>query len=158
MATDTTKPAPAKAKKIAKPKTVSIDEMAQAFTPSLKPLPKATAKGALTAPDRQTLRKLKRGTLDIEAEIDLHGYTQEQAHDALHRFILQADAKGLRRVRIITGKGGRTGKAPGILRRNVPLWLNEPALRGLVAHIHHPPEHEGGTGALVVTLRKPTRP
>ena len=55
--------------------------------------------------DRRRFDKLRRGRLDPEARIDLHGMTSERAHAALTGFILHAHARGLRLVLVITGKG-----------------------------------------------------
>ena len=103
--------------------------------------------------DRKTRNKLAKGRLPIEARIDLHGMTQDQAHRQLLRFLVDARRSGLRHVLIITGKGGRDGQ-PGILRLAVPSWLEQPSFRAHVsateqAHIGH-----GGEGALYVKLRR----
>ena len=55
--------------------------------------------------DRRRFEKLRRGRLDPEAGIDLHGMTSEHAHAALTGFIVDAHADGLRLVLVITGKG-----------------------------------------------------
>lgn len=138
--------------------------------PKAEPAPKAKADlsalviGSLAPPQpsaslekpqklaRQEARKLKKGQLVIGAELDLHGMTQEAAHAALLAFITACAAKKLRRVRIITGKGNRSG---GALRRAVPIWLAQAPLAGIVTDAHYPPESGGGEGALIVTLRKP---
>ncbi len=104
---------------------------------------------------RQDARKLQKGKMVISAEIDLHGMTQAKAQDALLAFIDSAVRQQFRRVRIITGKGGRNGGAPGALRRAVPLWLKQAPLSLVVTNIHYPPESGGGEGALIVTLKKP---
>ena len=110
--------------------------------------------------DRKAFGRLKRGKLVPERRIDLHGKTLNRAHPQLTRFILSAQASGLRLVLVITGKG-RTGSDAepflaqrGILRRNVPLWLAMPPLAQAVlqvtpAHISH-----GGDGAFYVYLRR----
>ena len=78
--------------------------------------------------------------------------------------MLDAHARGLRSVLVITGKGGSGTSADemldgrrserGVIRRNVPVWLDEPELRAVVvsftrAHVRH-----GGDGALYVHLRR----
>ena len=129
----------------------------RAETPAISPLARQ-APPPITTPDRQTQRKLKRGTWDIAAEIDLHGMTQTQAHGALLRFMQAAIASGHKCVRIITGKGGRSStSAIGVLRQKVPQWLQEPPLRDYVVSLHNPPPHQGGAGATIVILRKVTK-
>ena len=110
--------------------------------------------------DRRTARRLKRGQLPVEARLDLHGRTQDQAHDALQSFIEESRMARRRCVLVITGKGSVASGKGGVLRQMVPRWLNEPALRRHVIAITNAPESNGGTGALYVLLksREPLQP
>ena len=103
--------------------------------------------------DRRTARRLKRGQLSVEARLDLHGRTQDQAHDALQGFIQESRMARRRCVLIITGKGSIASGKGGVLRQMVPRWLNEPALRRHIIAITNAPESNGGAGALYVLLR-----
>ena len=81
--------------------------------------------------------------------------TQIRAHRALSGFLQRAHEDGMSFVLIITGKGKMGSESErGVLRRQVPLWLNLPEFRTLVvgfeeAHIGH-----GGEGALYVRIRR----
>ena len=90
---------------------------------------------------------LRRGRLEPEARIDLHGLTQEAAYRALLNFLSQAQAQGAKLVLVITGKGG-------VLRSQLPLWLGQPDLRPLVAGLNGAHTRHGGAGAFYVLLRK----
>ena len=124
--------------------------------------------------DERSRRKIGRGRIEIDAKIDLHGMRQREAHSALRRFLFDSQARGCRVVLVITGKGSRARSGAGeedqenydadmragVLRRNVPYWIQETDLRSVVsafttAHIRH-----GGEGAIYVRLRKrrPVRP
>jgi DNA-nicking Smr family endonuclease len=104
---------------------------------------------------RREKRELARGRTAIDARIDLHGKTQAQAHAALVRFLHRAQQDGAKFALVITGKGARPGEPErGVLRRQVPMWLQLPDLRDIVvgfeeAHVGH-----GGEGALYVRLRR----
>lgn len=114
--------------------------------------PRGLAHGESPGVDRRTAERLKRGEMAIEASIDLHGLTQELAHAALWRFVTGSAERGRRCLLVITGKGNRDGT--GVLRAQVPRWLNEAALRPLVlAFAYAQPKH-GGEGALYVLLRR----
>ncbi len=102
--------------------------------------------------DRRNAERLRRGQLDIEARIDLHGMTQEHAHSALVGFIERSWHAGRRCVLVITGKGLRDGT--GVLRAAVPRWLNEPRLRGAILAFSHAQPRDGGEGALYVMLKR----
>ena len=107
--------------------------------------------------ERRQKKRLARGTLPIEARLDLHGCTQHEAHAALLQFLRRAQGQGAAYVLVITGKGraGHDGfREIGVLKRQVPLWLAMPEFRGFVvgfedAHVGH-----GGEGALYVRLRR----
>ena len=104
---------------------------------------------------RRERSQLSRGKKEIDARLDLHGMTQARAHRALSVFLQRAHGDGLSFVLIITGKGKMGSESErGVLRRQVPQWLNLPEFRSLVvgfeeAHIGH-----GGEGALYVRVRR----
>lgn len=108
--------------------------------------------------ERQARLGLRRGRLQVEARIDLHGMVQAQAHAALTGFILGARAAGHAYVLVVTGKGGPgvpdAFAERGVLRRSVPHWLRAPELRGIVIGFEEAARHHGGSGALYVRLRR----
>jgi DNA-nicking Smr family endonuclease len=110
--------------------------------------------GKVGGTDRRTAGKLKKGRLDIEARLDLHGSTLAQAHDRLYGFITSAYASGARCVLVVTGKGRSTLGETGKLKAAVPRWLNEPAFRPYVLSLSYAQQKDGGEGALYILLRK----
>ena len=118
--------------------------------------------------DHKTAKKLARGQLEIEARLDLHGHRQTEAHIALKSFLLSAQARGLRYVKVITGKGGAAvlderpfdlygNEERGILRRMVPQWLADPEFRDLVVRWSSAGRAHGGDGALYIHIRQKRR-
>ena len=99
-------------------------------------------------------RRIAKGKVAIEARIDLHGMTQDEAHFLLMSFITRAAQRHLRTVLVITGKG-RSPKSEGALKRAVPLWLSQPAFASHVSGYADAAQSHGGEGALYVRLRKP---
>jgi len=99
--------------------------------------------------DDKRWRDLRRGRTRPERTLDLHGRRAEEAHRATLAFLREAHADGVRCVAIVTGKGGAEG---GILRRELPHWLNLPALRPLLLGAAHP--HRANTGAVHLLLRR----
>ncbi len=87
----------------------------------------------------------------IDARIDLHGMTQEQANTALYRFIHMARASDYRLVLVITGKGVA---GQGILRQRVPDWLSTGELGSIIGGIREAQARHGGSGALYVRLKR----
>ena len=118
--------------------------------PILTPNP---APGAMPGIDKRQSERFRRGQLPIEGKIDLHGRTQDEAHDALLHFLQRAHQHGKRKLLVITGKGMTQSKS-GILKANVPRWLNEPVFRRLVLAISQARPEHGGEGALYVLLKR----
>lgn len=110
--------------------------------------------GDVAGVDRRTAQRMRRGQLPIEARIDLHGLTEEDAHRALTSFVIGAQGAGRRCVLVVTGKGRRDDGRAGVLRRNVPRWLNEPPNRGRILAFCHALQKDGGEGALYLLLRR----
>ena len=117
------------------------------------PQPPAIAERAVPI-DRRTVRRLRRGHMQIDARLDLHGMRQEEAHLALAGFIRRCQADNKRVVLVITGTGLRR-EGSGVLRVQVPRWLNEPDLRRRVVALHPADRAHGGEGAFYVFLRRP---
>jgi DNA-nicking Smr family endonuclease len=117
--------------------------------------------------DRNSARKIRGGRVEIEARVDLHGMRQHEAHVALRGFLLSCQSRGLRYVLIITGKGkamgsdathaGEGDRERGVLKRNVPRWLEEPDLRAVVVSFTTAAIQHGGEGAIYVHLRSKNR-
>lgn len=141
------KPAPP-AKRSAVPKAASLSVPAPAPAKPKKETPPSP-----TTLDRRTRQKIARGNHSIDARLDLHGYTQAQAHDVLLRFLHVTQSRGGRVALVITGKG-RRGEGIGALKRAVPMWLALPEFRSMVIGFDTAAIGHGGEGALYVRLRK----
>ena len=98
----------------------------------------------------RVLRKLRRGRLLPEAELDLHGLIVAEALGAVDALIQEALARDVRCVRIIHGKGNRSMSQQPVLKGNVDRWLRS---RDEVLAFSSAPPEQGGTGAVLVLLR-----
>ena len=114
---------------------------------NLAPIEIGTSPGGV---DRSTWMRFRGGKLAPQRTLDLHGRTVQRAHAELHAFFGAATAERLRCIEIITGRG--SGETGGVLRREVPLWLNDPALRPIILAASHP--HPANQGAIRVLLRR----
>jgi DNA-nicking Smr family endonuclease len=131
-------------------------------TPTKRAVKKTvTAKGP-SGVNGATQDRLRRGLIEPEARIDLHGMTQDAAHRTLFTWLAAAHARGYRLVLVVTGKGNPKNdeNAPwmmsphGVLKQMVPRWLREPELAALTASVQPAHVKHGGDGALYVYLRK----
>lgn len=99
----------------------------------------------------KTMRRLGRGGVSVQAEVDLHGLNSAEAREALSAFIEHSTIRGLTCVRVVHGKGLGSGHNGPVLKRKVDQWLRrwEPVLAFVSAR-----QADGGTGAAYVLLRK----
>lgn len=157
----------ASAPKLAKPaKPASEKKRAVPVRVSPTPVPAAPRKAPAFGVDGATAERLRRGKVEPDQVLDLHGLTQPQAHARLVAVVRRAHEREQRCLLVITGKGsplparsddgfvmpGRS-KA-GVLRAMVPRWLEEEALRPLVVGVQAAHAKHGGAGALYVYLRR----
>ncbi len=104
------------------------------------------------SPSRR-MRQLKRGTIRISQELDLHGLLRDEAISRLEHFIKRAFSRGMEAVLVITGKGINSPEGP-VLRGAAEAWFRGKGKR-MVAEFSPAPRDKGGTGAFVVFLKKP---
>ncbi len=100
--------------------------------------------------DKATWNRFRAGKLSATRTLDLHGRTAQRAFFALQDFLGSAHAEKLRCVEVITGRG--SGENGGVIRREFPLWLNQPELRPLVLAAAHP--HAANPGSVRLLLRR----
>jgi DNA-nicking Smr family endonuclease len=99
---------------------------------------------------QRLLKRLRRGQLPVEAELDMHGMTIPVAENELVRFLSLCRDQHIRCVRIIHGKGYGSRAGSPILKNRLNHWLRQ----------HHDvlaftttPRDAGGAGAMYVLLR-----
>jgi DNA-nicking Smr family endonuclease len=141
-------------KRRARKPVLGAAENLDALMPLIAPQATEESAGALSfarggVGDR-VLRRLRRGLYPIEDELDLHGLTQSAARDRLANFLSHARDAGRRCVRVIHGKGYRSGARGPVLKTAVNLWLRR---HGDVMAFTSARVIDGGTGAVYVLLR-----
>jgi DNA-nicking Smr family endonuclease len=131
---------------VAEPTPASAPEMpvaaAKTGTGTAQPVRVGASPAGL---DKATWKRFFSGKIRAERRLDLHGHTASRAHHAVSHFVGQAYVEQARCIEIITGKGE-------ILWRELPHWLNAPALRGMILAVAHP--HAANTGSVRVLLRR----
>lgn len=103
--------------------------------------------------DDYSWRRFHQGDMRVEKRLDLHGMVAQEAFVRLMEFMDVAAHQGLRCVEIITGLG--TGQEGGILRRELPHWLERPGIRSRILGLAYP--HMGNKGSVRVLLRRRRR-
>ena len=109
--------------------------------------------------DKSTWERFRRGQIGGVRKLDLRGMTARDAFAALRGFLCAAHADRVRCVEVVTGRGN--GEGSGVLRRELPLWLNLPDVRPMILAAIHPHTsnamhtHVANPGSVRLLLRKP---
>ena len=139
-----------------------LDAPVHTAKPTVRARPKKPPSAVPGELDPHDAKSIRHGRLTIDARIDLHGMTQTSAHETLVRFLQRSAAQRHRCVLVITGKGGRRAEdedpyanfGAGVLRVQLPRWLEAPELAPLVISSGPAAPQHGGDGARYVLLRR----
>lgn len=116
-------------------------------------------KEIINKPNKKTFRKtislsrfklINKGKVKPDGVLDLHGHRLKDAKIALHNYIANAYEENVRNILIITGKGQSNA---GVLKKEVPLWLNDKILTNVIVNYKIAPRNFGGEGALLVRIK-----
>lgn len=99
---------------------------------------------------RKTLKQLRRGQWKINAQLDLHGLTRDEALPELEEFLDTCNKRGFRCVQIIHGKGLNSKNREPILKTMV--WSRLTQHNYILAFCQAGPS-DGGSGAVLVLLK-----
>ena len=95
-------------------------------------------------------------------KIDLHGYTIEEANNAIEQFIKESSYEDVTKIIVITGKGLRSknvenpylSKDLSILKYSVPEYIeNNKSLIRLIIETTDAKIEDGGSGAFYIYLK-----
>lgn len=97
-----------------------------------------------------SFRLFKKGKLKPDGIIDLHGYKLKSGKIKLESYILKSYENNLRNILIVTGKGLNH---LGVLKKEVPIWLENKEIKKFIISYEIAPNHFGGSGALLVRIK-----
>ena len=107
--------------------------------------------------------KLSKETYFKVKSIDLHGYTLEEANNAIEKFIHKSFREKINKLIVVTGKGlhSQNEKDPyvskdlSILKYSVPEFIeNNKSLMNIINEIKDANLEDGGSGAFYIFLKK----
>lgn len=99
--------------------------------------------------DDTSWKRLSRGQMKVDARLDLHGYVVQEAFERLYDFMQRARVRNWRCVEVVTGLG--SGQTSGLIRRELPMWLQRGDLRSMVLAVVHP--HAANHGSVRILLK-----
>lgn len=102
----------------------------------------------------RVFQDLRRGLIEPEANLDLHGMRVEDARRAFNRFLAHSLTTGKRCVRIVHGKGRGSRESAPVLKQKTNQWLQQ---RAEVLALCSAPRWDGGIGAAYVLLSRKGR-
>jgi DNA-nicking Smr family endonuclease len=110
--------------------------------------------GAARGLDHHVLRRLRRGEFAVQAHVDLHGLTREEARGELESFLSRARQGGKRCVLVVHGRGLHSKDQMPVLKDALKRWMNTARFADHVLAFATARPHDGGLGAVYVLLRR----
>ena len=107
--------------------------------------------------------KLNKKKISKIKNIDLHGFTLQEANQAIEKLVLDSYEKGISKIIVVTGKGLHSNidndpyvsKDLGILKYSVPEFIeNNSNLMNVIREIQDAKLEDGGSGAFYILLKK----
>ena len=156
--TATVRPFGTKAAPPAEPRLPRVRVRTQPIEP-----PEISRTRAAAAPEAASLdggwdRRARKGDVEPERTIDLHGFTADAAYTALAGAIERAWRDHVRMLLVITGKPRPAShdddRPRGVIAASFPRWVATPQLRPFIAAVRPAHQRHGGKGACYVILRR----
>ena len=104
--------------------------------------------------DRNVLRKLRRGEFPVQAHLDLHHMSRQEARAAVESFVTASRVAGYQCVLIVHGRGHHSPDHTPILKNVLRAWLSRGRIGRAVLAFTSARPVDGGAGALYVLLRR----
>jgi DNA-nicking Smr family endonuclease len=113
--------------------------------------------GKVAGLDQQLVRKLRRGDFAVQAHVDLHGMTRDEAKRAVEAFLRASRSAGKRCVLVVHGRGLHSKDNLPVLKDALRSWLSTARFARHVLAFATARPVDGGAGAIYVLLRRAGR-
>jgi DNA-nicking Smr family endonuclease len=110
--------------------------------------------GSAPGLDARLLRSLRRGDFPVQGRRDLHGLTQQEAQQAVERFLTESRREGHRCVVVVHGRGLHSKDQLPVLKERLRGWLTQGRIGRMVLAYTTARPQDGGAGAVYVLLRR----
>lgn len=110
--------------------------------------------GIASGLDRRLLSRLRRGDFSVQAHVDLHGLTRDEARIRVETFLNESRLRSRRCVLIIHGRGLNSKDQIPVLKDSVRIWLTRGRISRAVLAFATARPTDGGAGAVYVLLRR----
>jgi len=134
-----------------------IQQVPEGETSDLYPAPEQTGEPWVLKSDgvsQERLRQLASGRMKVDAELDLHGMTREEAYKALGEHLSQLTGRGGRVLCVVHGRGLHSRGGRSVLREAVYQWLADGPYAGRVLAVTPAPATGGGSCLVLLRRRR----
>ena len=104
--------------------------------------------------DPRILKRLRKGEYALQGHLDLHGMNREEAKAALDAYLVKSRAADKRCVLVVHGRGLHSKDQVPVLKEAVQRWLRTARFGQAVLAFATARQHDGGTGAVYLLLRR----
>ncbi len=133
---------------------LSLEAFGKKVDKRLKSHEKDLSLGDLSSMDGRNAERLRKGKMNVDGRLDLHGFTSDMAWNALKNFVFFSYQNKRRCLLVITGKGWKSQNGIGVLRSQLPKWLNTPELQPFILGFSRAQDKDGGDGAFYIMLKR----
>ena len=113
--------------------------------------------GKVAGLDHHLVRKLRRGDFAVQAHVDLHGLTRDEAKRSVEAFLRASRTAGKRCVLVVHGRGRHSKDQLPVLKDALRTWLSTARFARHVLAFATARPADGGAGAIYVLLRRQGR-
>jgi DNA-nicking Smr family endonuclease len=110
--------------------------------------------GSARGLDHHVLRRLRRGEFAVQAHVDLHGLTREEARAQLETFLARSRQGSKRCVLVVHGRGLHSKDQVPVLKDALKRWMRTARFANHILAFATARPHDGGLGAVYVLLRR----
>ncbi|RST71554.1 Smr/MutS family protein [Candidatus Aquarickettsia rohweri] len=104
--------------------------------------------------NRKLRSNIAKGIIIVDAELDLHGCSTNNAYNKLINFLNDSISQGYRKLLIITGKGVNSPNKVSIIKKNFFDWIQTWEMQANLLYIDYAHKKHGGDGAFYGFLKK----
>jgi DNA-nicking Smr family endonuclease len=110
--------------------------------------------GCVHGLDPRVVRRLRKGDFAVQAHLDLHGLTRDEARRELEAFLARSRQAGKRCVLVVHGRGLHSKDQMPVLKDALKRWMTTARFAEHVLAFATARPHDGGAGAVYVLLKR----
>jgi DNA-nicking Smr family endonuclease len=110
--------------------------------------------GDLSGINNSMQKKIIKGEYKIDAKLDLHGYSRNEAYGTLMDFLNNSYQRKFRMLLVITGKGLNSPDPFSTIKESFFGWIQTWKMQDNFLYVNYAHNKHGGDGAFYILLKK----